>query len=511
MERLKRILFYTLLFLFILAFSATANGYDYDLWARLIAGMSVLQGNGVLKLDFLSYTPTHLWFDHEWGSGVIFYATEHFFSSTGLLFLQAFLAFLVFFFIIKTVELRGVKTTSPYNFLFYFFTFQAMAQGLNEPVRCQMFSFVFFALFLYILEIARKGNDKVLWLLPLMMIFWNNLHGGCVSGLGLILIYIIGEFLNKAPVKKYIYAFALSALVLPINPWGIEYLGFLIPAVTMKRPDVVEWWGAFSTYNLYRYLKFKFYAAVMLICGLIAQGKPSDEKTDKTKQLLLLVTLFLAIQHVKMIPFFVISAAALLYDDFYSLFNRFFAKFFDKIAPFKNAVVYLVILIFAFSNLKSKAFEPIVRADKYPLREIEFIKINEIKGNLLINFGYGSYAAYKLYPDNLIFMDGRYEEVYYPYMVPLLKKFCLANEGWQELLQKFPPDVIVIEKSYPIYSVLNSGKDWKNVYESEKFAVFTKTSKAIKTYKKPPQSLEYYKKTHFDTNVRFMLKSKNDK
>ena len=70
----------------------------------------------------------------------------------------------------------------------------------------------------------------------------------------------------------------------------------------------------------------------------------------------------------------------------------------------------------------------------YPVKEVEFIKQNHLNGKILVNFGLGSYVSYKLYPQNLIFMDGRYEEVYYDYMVPMLKNFYLANQNWDEIL-----------------------------------------------------------------------------
>lgn len=48
----KALLFYITLFLLILAFSTTATHFDYDLWARLIAGMGVIDGGNVLTSDF---------------------------------------------------------------------------------------------------------------------------------------------------------------------------------------------------------------------------------------------------------------------------------------------------------------------------------------------------------------------------------------------------------------------------------------------------------------------------
>lgn len=509
----KVLIFYIILFLFILAFSTTATNYDYDLWARLIAGMGFVQTGHVLKQDFLSYTPTHTWFDHEWGSGVIFYLGQHYFSSAGILILQALLAFLIFFFITKVIELRGVKTTTPYNFLFYYFTFIAMSYIINNPIRSQMFSFLFFTIFLYILELARFGKDKPLFLIPFIMIVWNNLHGGCVSGIGLILLYTIGEFLNKKPVKKYIYTLLAASVVLVINPWGISYLNFLIKANTMQRENVAEWFGLFSKIFMFKYMKFKIFALILLLTEIGFITKKLISKTfdfDKTKYLIIIVTLFLAIQHVKLIPFAAISMICFFYDDFYTVFNTLTKNFFNRIAKAKDVLIYTLILIFAVSNINVKAFSPLINFSRYPVRAVEFIKINKIKGNLLLNFGFGSYASYKLYPNNKIFIDGRYEEVYYNNLIPLLKNFYLAESNWDEVLKKYPPDVMIIEKFYPVAQKLENDKRWKKIFEDNFFIVFVKNKNERKHYNTPPSDITYYKKTVFDTGISFMLKSKDE-
>lgn len=538
----KPIIFYAVLFLFILAFYITANQYDYDLWARLIAGMGFVQTGHVLKQDFLSYTPTHTWFDHEWGSGVVFYIVQQLFSHPGFLFLQVILIFLTFFVMSRIVNLRGVKTTSAYNFLFYYFAFIAMSYMMSGPVRCQLFSFLFFTVFLFILELSRKGENRPLFALPFLMIIWNNLHGGCVSGLGLIGMYMVGEFLNKKPFKKYIYTLIPTVLVLPINPWGLSYIEFLLKATTMPRPDIMEWWGIFSKYNINGFMKFKFFALVLILAqfGLVIKQLISkDFKFDKTKYIVLFVTLYLAIEHVKMIPLAVISLTCFVYDDFYTVFNSLTRGFFNKISKAKDIIVYSFILLFAFVNINSRMFDVILTKNIYPLREIEFIKINNLKGKLLINFGLGSFASYKLYPQTLIYMDGRYEEVYYDYEMALFKKFFLVNEGWDEILEKFPPDIIVVEKFYPIFETLKTGeiwkpvsdgrnvmvsqkvemsdealknaKGWKLVFEDKGFGVFVREKDAKKHYKIPSTDMNHYKKTLFDTDVNFVLQSKNER
>ena len=489
----KPVLFYLTLFLLIWAYAATAANYDFDLWARLIAGAGVVDGGHVLKADFLSYTPTHIWYDHEWGSGVIFYLFLKFFGPYSLIILQTMLIFGIFFIVSKVIKVRG---HDPYNILFYFLAFMALIPTINMPVRCHLFSFLLFTLFIYILELARKGNDKPLYLIPIITIFWNNVHGGVVSGLGLIAMYAVGELWMGANVYKYIVTLFVSCLGLLINPWGWDYIKFLLMANTMHRADVSEWWGIFSKFHMFKWVQFKLF--MVFIIAIEAIRRKMD---DKVKLIVLLVTLCLAIMHLKLIPFFVIAACCYVYEDFEIPKHR-------GQSVVRNDVIVGLLLGISVFALAVKEFTVPLDFKAYPVQEVEFIKINNIKGNILTNFGLGSYVSYKLYPQNLIFMDGRYEEVYYDYMVPLLKKFYLVinketpqqvrgdmDNNWDEVLRKFPPDCMIIEKYYPVYNVLKQSKDWALVYEGPVFGVFVKS--AQKQYKQPSTDIEYYRERLF--------------
>ena len=169
----------------------------------------------------------------------------------------------------------------------------------------------------------------------------------------------------------------------------------------------------------------------------------------------------------------------------------------------KNKAVYILLLFISIFTLTAKEFSIPVGIDTYPVKEVEFIKINNIKGKLLTNFGYGSFAAYKLYPQNLIYMDGRYEEVYYDYAVPVLKEFFLAYPNWEQIFTYFPPDVMIIEKVYPVYNKLKNSDNWKIAYEGRNFGVFLPADKADKKFKQPSNDINYYKNTLFNTGIKF--------
>lgn len=496
---MKQLIFYVTLFLLIMAISTAAQHFDFDLWARLIAGMGVIDGGQVLTEDFLSYTPVHTWWDHEWGAGVIFYACLKYFGPYSLIILQAILIFLIFFTSSKVVNMRN---ENPYNILFYFFGIMALMPTLNNPIRCHLFSFLFFTLCIYILEKEKKYNSKLIYVIPLIILIWGNIHGGVASGIGVLLIYTIGEALNKKPFKKYLIILIISCLSLFVNPWGIDYVKFLLMANTMPRPNIVEWWSIFSKYHLLNYLEFKIFMIFILTSQIIYISKKIKENKlkkwilniDKTKYILIILTLFLSVIHVKMMPFFVIISICFMYEDFYELFNI-------KMPEWKDKAVYVILLLISCLTFVTKEFSLPVGIDIYPVKEIEFIKINHLEGKLLTNFGIGSYAAYKLYPQNTIFMDGRYEEVYYDYMLPIQKEFFIARKP-EYIMDNFKPDIIVIEKSYKDANIYLQ-KKWQNVYSGKSFVVYLPKEKSKKTFLQPTDNMDYYKTNLFATDIKF--------
>lgn len=509
-------IFIIALFLFCIAMSFVINVPDYDLWARLLVGKHIFEAGSILKHDIFSYTPTHLWYDHEWGSSFIFYAVFKYFGGIGLTVLKGSVIFSVLFLISKIVELRKVKTTTPYNIIFYIFIFMACYPILAATIRCHIFTFFFFTLWLYLLEKVRLGEKKWLFYLPFMMIFWNNIHAGCVSGIGLLAIYTVGEFLNKKPVKDYIIALILTCLATFINPYGPKYVEFILKATTMDRPLISEWRGTFSKVYIFDYIKFKFFMLIMALTLVIKTFKErfNYSNIDKTKALLLIATAYLSIAHIKHQPFFVITAAAFLYDDFYNIFNNYverikqalnitdsFVKTFVKV---KEVIVYGLVFMVCFVTLTTVNKTIKISQAEYPIYAVKFIEDNHIKGNLFINFPYGSYAAYKLFPNNLIVMDGRYEEVYYDDLLIKLKDFHMAKTpDWMNVINEYKTDVIVLEKKFPAFYKLSQDKNWTMIFNDSAFAVFVPAKTVKAKYIYPPHQDNYYDSTEFNTDLKF--------
>ena len=351
-----QILFFVTLLIWCFALAYPINP-DYDLFARLIVGNSVIENGFILKHDFYSYAPTHLWLDHEWGASAIIYwvsTLSGFFNKSILTTLSAFKSLLVFgIFAIATicVNVRNSKY-SPFNILYFALAVFASNIVFASTVRCHMFSFLLFTLFVLILELYRlHGKKWLLAILPFLMLLWGNIHGGCLSGLGLILIYAVGEFLNKKNPIPYLITLIVSSIVLFVNPYGFEYVKFLFTAGTMSREWISEWASPFAT-TFYAF-KFKIYFIFMILIALLkgVENKFDLKNVDMTKLLLLVSTGYLAVMHTKLLPFFVILSAIFMFDDVLSILNK--IRSLSLLANDKNKYVYAVILFISLSALNS--------------------------------------------------------------------------------------------------------------------------------------------------------------
>src|SRR3990172_7873500 len=131
------------------AFLFTFHEADEDLWGRMAAGRLTMSEGRVPEKDVFAYVPTKpLWVDHEWLSGVVFYEIHRAFGGTGLLALRAALGVGA-----MALLLHAARSVSPWTLkLLSLAAWPLLAQGFNSVVRAQAFTFLFFALTLFVLE-----------------------------------------------------------------------------------------------------------------------------------------------------------------------------------------------------------------------------------------------------------------------------------------------------------------------------------------------------------------------
>ncbi len=475
---MKKGIFYISLAVIVGILTFSTHMPDYDLWARLAVGSIFFATGHVLKHDIFSFLPTKvLWVDHEWGSGVVFYFFVKYFGDSGLFILKALILFAIFFLIIKTIRLQNGKNTAG---IFYFiFLGFSLLPGIANLLRSQMFTYLFFTLWIYILEKMRREEIRLPWILPLTMLCWVNMHGGFLAGIGLVIIYAFGALLNR---EKYLKYFGLLALIIPvtlINPYGFHLWNFIIDAALMPRPYVTEWMpvsfnGPFHVMKglkIHVHAGFMIFSLLTVIAGIklyVQKGKP-----DWTRILLFILLFYVGIRHQRHATFLVLAVPAIFYYHYVNLFDPLqnfipnnpsdqMRKTWMNLKQCFGYVVLAMIIIFMLPQLSNKArLDPL----RYPVGSFEFIRQNNISGNLATTFGWGSYAFWKLYPQCRVLIDGRYEEVYSnDIYLPAMQ--CLENKGsCHDLLTKYNTDILVLSKNTFSPDDVLSFSNWGIVYQ----------------------------------------------
>jgi tetratricopeptide (TPR) repeat protein len=147
---------------------------DTDLWYHLSGGRYFWQNGAIARDAFFSYiTPPKSWYNYYWLFQAVVYKIFQWTDYYGLIALRCLLYFLTALFICLSFVRRHENRTALLLGLFLFVDCAIVILSRELTVRPHLFSYLFIVVFLYILEFKREN----IWLLPLLGIFWSNVHG----------------------------------------------------------------------------------------------------------------------------------------------------------------------------------------------------------------------------------------------------------------------------------------------------------------------------------------------
>jgi hypothetical protein len=451
---------------------------DPDLWGYLAFGRLFWKSGHFPYHDVFSYIPTKdIWVYHEWLTGVLFYPVYHWAGGTGL---QAF-RYAIIFTTIGLVFLTAVKRGSKPvpAMIILFLSANALTYGYS-PVRAQVFTYLLFALSLYILERCRKEQRFTLfwWLLPVYLV-WCNVHGGFLAGLGILALYAAGERLSGRSARPYVLILIVSTIATLINPYGIDYWRYTIDAVSMPRPDIIEWMSVPTAMISGKFIEASvLFLSFFIISALliIRHGRRSY-----TEILVLAVTAFLGFMHIRHSIFFFLAFGAyipVILSDFFNSLKPETEKY--RRLPTVNRFAWPVaLLLFAILSLSSFAkfmitpsLSILTPRPYYPVGALQWINAHQWKGNILPHFDWGEFMMWNVYPDSRVGMDGRFETVYGKSDHEEYFDFLMGRNDWSRFLNRYPHDMVLIRTDTQTAVRLRRLPGWRPAYEDEGCVIF---------------------------------------
>ena len=211
-----------------------------DLTYHLRAGSQILSSRVIPTVDTWTFTAAgQPWFDQQWGAQVTLRLAEQTGGWTGLAVLRATLTGLIFASLVAIGLRRGLDARLTAILTLTAFVVAAPAMGL----RPQLIGMALFALLLVVID-RRHVQPRLLWLAPVIVALWANVHGSFFLGpLALGLTWLADLDDRSAVARTTLAATAVSALAACLTPFGPTVWLYTValssnPAVTAR---VTEW------------------------------------------------------------------------------------------------------------------------------------------------------------------------------------------------------------------------------------------------------------------------------
>ena len=456
--------------IFVLLGSFLIHNFDsigQDIGRHLKVGEIIWQTKEVPKTNLFSFTePDFPFINHHWLSEVMFFGIFSAVGFTGLILVKAVLAlasFVLLFFIAKRYAKFWPLIIS---FLLSIFIFIQRTE-----VRPEVFSFVILSFFLFALFRAKydsvrtngsqgdpTSNGTYLWFLPVLELFWVNLHIYFFIGPFLISAFLIDRVIVKdySHIKKTITVLLLTLAATLINPNGIQ--GALLPFTVLNEygysiveNQTLSFLADFFSFNLPIFI-FKVSVAVLTV-SLILTAKKTKHRIFE----IIISTFFIyaGFKMLRNLPLYALASFPVMAILLTDVFKTFGAKLTtsnvhwtfdvrkraDKIFKMAVAVFLVFMIIFVTSNSfykKTSSLKEFGFSVPNGLElAVDFVEDNKIEGPMFNNFDVGGYLIWRLYPEEKVFVDNRPEAYSVKFFEEIYKPMQERKEKWTEFSEKY--------------------------------------------------------------------------
>ncbi|HEX4128612.1 MAG TPA: hypothetical protein VHZ24_01130 [Pirellulales bacterium] len=448
---------------------------DPDLWHEMALARESLELGRLPLEDRFAYTPTvYPVVHHEWGNGAILYVVATTLGAPGIMALKYTLTAAIAGLCFYIARRRGASTVTIVSLVPAIIL--AGCYGFTT-IRAGLFTMLFLAALLAMLDRDRHGDRRwmALWL-PLFVV-WLNVHAGFVVALAVVATHALEQYVRQRP---WLHLAALEAAMLAlvaVNPYGLDYYPYLLEAVTMDRPMILEWaplWKNDPT-------TFLVYLVSVLIV-VYALQKAGWRRMPGLFVLSLMA--YAALRHTRHLSLYFVVwlcyvPAWLEATPLATLMVRVWHRRRAWVAGFA-AVVSIVSLAACLPRAPWRMRVPVTLADEltgrpmYPAGAVEYLERADFRGNMMVPFVPGGYVMWKLHPKVKVSLDGRYEVAYRPGILEENEALYRAHDGWQATLTKYATDLVLVPRSTQLAEVIGSADGWHRVYRDGAYELYAR-------------------------------------
>lgn len=473
---------------------------DLDTGWQLSTGRWVLAHHTIFSKDVFSYTATGNPWVYPPFSGVLLYMLYRAGGYAALSWLGALAC-------AATVAI-GLRRDRPWTVVLAILAVPSIA--FRTLPRADLFTTILFAVLLRVLWSYREGGKARLWLLPLILFLWVNLHLGFVSGIALLVAYAGAETLDMLfPSRRqrawlrlrhalpWMLAAALATL---LNPWGWRIYPALTPLsskLDSYRYLITEWSSVrvtpavFVQVLAWRDPNCQFWWLVIAAVILIVVAL---RRLQFGEAIFLAAAIYVALQHIRLQAVF--TVVVVIVGGAVMMGRREEAGSADEAQPWKYlwatvAVALAIVTLRTFDLVTNRTYlanGEITRFGAgrswwYPEAATNFIRTNHLPANVMGPFNLGGYLLWQLYPDYPDYIDGRV----YPFGPQFIhhaaemESAAIDSPEWQSEADRWKINTVILSTAryaglnFPLQADCVAEK-WKPVYLDDVAMVLVRNS-----------------------------------
>jgi hypothetical protein len=459
---------------------------DADTGHHIRTGEYIIKNLTVPKYDIFSHIEPPLpWVAHEWLSEVVMALVHQFSGLTGVVVFFSFWIGAVYFLLFRFA--RSLRfDLLPAVAIVMLATASSQLHWLARP---HIFSLVLTVVWYGLLNNYQYQDKDRLYVLPLLMLLWVNLHGAFIIGFALLGVYFIGNLAalisqdeagrNTAgeKCKKLALVTVVSLLFSLVNPRGYSIL--LFPFTTLSNRFLLDNIIEYLPPNFHDPLPYKY--LLLLTLGVVTASR---KRLDAVEFILLLLFTYMSLYATRNIPLFAIIVTPIVLRHFQAMLYKSESKsakmfreqsknleFTDAVAKGHLWPIFAIAGVCALgaSGAITFTFDPA----KKPVAAVEFLKREKLMGRMFSDDEFGDYVIYAAWPEYRVAFDGRFDmygEIWVKQYLAVLR----LQPGWENVIEKNNFAWIFCGAETPLSVVLMENQNWHVVYTDKVAQIFVK-------------------------------------
>lgn len=489
-----------------------------DTYWMLKTGEVISQLQVVPKIDIFSYTARgQPWINHEWLASVVFYLL---YSWGGFSILYVFKTIVIISAYLIAAKSALERTRGDFTSVGLAGLIMVLISGgdLYFDVRAYLFTYLLLASSIYILQRGYYGkNPQILYLMVPLTFLWVNTHGGFILSYVLQALYLVvnlsiilsekyrsGGFKNLLkgagksssgeekiknekqginhrcrPLRQGGLTLLFSIAIGFINPYGLEifYYPFSFLGRSFYREHLIEWIPPD-----YLGVNLLLTITVIIVSILAIIFHKNLRITDFCVTALFTYFAMTVVRHGVL---YSIALIPIVSKIFSILGGKIKPQVFGekdslkKLSITASIIVFILTIILFFNFISTVNLERLnMERELFPVGGVKFLQLNPLPGRMYNPYEWGGYFIWKLYPDYMVFIDGRANTVY-PESIYRESILSMSGDaGWEKIMDKYNVNFIFCNKylratdNLLLPDKLFKSKNWILIFEDDIELIF---------------------------------------